>query len=140
MIRDLERAGITRSCLDRCPRCDVAVLISLGSLTTPAVVLRLLRLAQATAMARTRLYHSHALSAARAGRMEEALDVALESVGHVTFEDPNTHFLIGQLGIAQRDPLLVREARTMLEFIRAHEFAERLDRVASAGTADFSEP
>ena len=61
------------------------------------------------------LYVEYALKAARTGQLEAALDVALETVGHVSVEDPRPHLLIGELAVLLRDPTLLQERRRFFD-------------------------
>ena len=137
MLRDLERMGITSFCLDRCPRCDLAVFIQSGTVATAEQVWAALQVSAANKLARSRLYLTYALSAACAGRITEALEVALECAGHVTLEDPNVHLLLGRIGVALKDPVLADEARALLMLIGARAYAEKLDQAVASGATDF---
>jgi hypothetical protein len=66
--------------------------------------------------------------------------VALETVGHVTFEDPRPHLLLGQLGVELRDAVLVREARACLRSLKFHRWQQKLDEAVTAGSSDFAIP
>jgi hypothetical protein len=95
---------------------------------------------KATEIARANLYFSHALESARAGRLEIARDVALETVGHVSLEDPSPHWLLGQLAVILRDQRLLREAKAFLRFLKLDHWERRLDQVVVSGSPDFEDP
>ena len=63
--------------------------------------------------------------------------MALETIGHVTVEDPRPHLLLGQLGVGLRDRRLVREAKAFLRFLKFDELERKLDDVARSGSPDF---
>ena len=81
------------------------------------------------------LYVEYALKAARTGQLETALDVALETVGHISVEDPRPHLLIGELAVLLRDPTLLQEAQTFLRFFKHEPWEQKLAVVAESGRA-----
>jgi hypothetical protein len=74
------------------------------------------------------------------GHHVAARDVLLESVGHVTMSDPDTHLLLGQLGVAMNDDELVREAHEYLRFFGSGAWDRKLEQVEMQGRADFEGP
>lgn len=92
-------AGTTAFSLDRCPRCPTFNAVSAGPAMTAGDALKMWAVFKATELARADLYFEFALDAARARRLAVAREVALETVGHVTMEDPRPHFPLGQLGV-----------------------------------------
>ena len=90
---------------------------------------------KASEMARLELYFGWALRSARAGQLEAAREVALETVGHVTLEDPRPHALLGELAVALRDTTLLKEAQTFLRFLMPDRVTAPLDRGAAAAVA-----
>jgi|SRR5580693_6707947 hypothetical protein len=99
MLRDVEAIGIKTLALDRCPRCSIFTSFDTYSLKTPDDLIGTWCIFKAAELARAHLYYSYALEAARAGRIETARDVALETVGHVNLENPRPHLLLGQLAV-----------------------------------------
>jgi hypothetical protein len=95
---------------------------------------------KASEMARRHLYYQYALQKARMGHHVSARDVLLESVGHVTMSDPDTHLLLGQLGIAMNDAELVHEAHEYLRFFGSGAWDRKLEQVELSGKADFQGP
>jgi len=92
---------------------------------------------EATEFARLDLYLDHARVAARAGQLDVARNVAFETVGHVSLEDPRAHMLLGQIAVALRDRRLFREAKGFLQFLRLGAWERRLDEASRSGTPDF---
>jgi hypothetical protein len=90
MLRDLESMGIRAIAIDRCPRCSVFTVLSSGGLQSAADLLNAWSIVKATEMARADLYLKFALESARAGELKIARDVALQTVGHVSLEEPSS--------------------------------------------------
>ena len=86
------------------------------------------------------LYLAYALESVRSGRLEAARDVALETVGHVTMEDPRLHLLLGRIAVGLEDRVLLREAREFLRFFRLSTWERKLDEIERSGSADFTGP
>lgn len=140
MLGDLEEARVKAFTLDRCPRCDTFTVIGSDSAKTIDDLLTVWAIFKATELARADLYFTFAHDSARAGQLEVARDVALETVGHVTLEDPRPHLLLGQLGVGLRDGRLVQEAKAFLRFLKFDEWERKLDDVARTGSPDFEFP
>jgi hypothetical protein len=137
MLCDLEAAGVKRFTLDRCPRCEIFTVIGSGSVKTADDLLTLWAISKAMELTRADLYFAFALDSAHSGQLEVARSVALETIGHVTLEDPRPHLLLGQLGVVLRDRRLVEEARAFLRFLKFDEWEQKLDDVARSGSPDF---
>lgn len=137
MLRDLEGVGIRVLALDRCPRCSIFTTIGSSSLTTTDGTVKVWGISKATEMARADLYLNYALHSARAGELEVAREVALETVGHVTLEDPRVHLLLGQLAVRLKDRKLLREAKAFLRFLRHDRWERMLDQASQSGSPDF---
>jgi hypothetical protein len=140
MIHDLESAGITHVAIDRCPRCSTFSTVGLSSTASAATVVQLWAIHKATELTRGELYFEYALQSARGGRLEVARDVALEAVGHVSFEDPRLHLLLGQVAIRMADRPLLREARAFLRFLSLAPWERKLDEAQRSGLVDFFAP
>jgi hypothetical protein len=138
LLGDVGGAGITTFALDRCPRCPTFNAVSIGPAMTAGDTLKLWAVFKATELARADLYFEFALDEARAGRLAIAREVALETVGHVTMDDPRPHFLLGQLGVGLSDRGLVREAKTFLGFLGLDAWERKLDEVVRSGSPDFA--
>lgn len=136
-LRDVEKAGIDRVTLDRCPRCSIFTVTGIRSLNTPADLLVLWAIHKATELARLELYLASALKSARKGECETARDVALEVVGHVSLEDPRPHLLLGELAVMLRDRTLLHEARTFLRFLKHESWEQKLALMAESRQALF---
>jgi hypothetical protein len=139
MLRDMEGRGIRRFVLDRCPRCEFVMPVQCASLKTADDAVDLWAAFKATELTRRYLYLRYALDAARAGRLEIARDVALETVGHVTLAEPRLHLLLGQIGIGQRDRTLLREAGEFLAFLKAEAWSRKLEQTARTGSPNFAD-
>ena len=140
MLRDIEAIGIKTLVLDRCPRCSIFTNCGTSSLKTSEDLIGIWCIFKATELARANLYFSYALEAARAGRIETARHVALETVGHVNPEDPRPHLLLGQLAVTLRDRKLLREAKAFLQFLKLDRWERKLDQVVESESPDFEEP
>lgn len=116
MFRDIEAMRIEDFALDRCPRCDVFPAYGTRSMKSASDLIMVWSVHKSTEQGRADLYFRYALDAARTGRLEISRDVALETVGHVTSEDPRPHLLLGQIAVRLKDRQLLREARAFLRF------------------------
>ena len=139
MLRDMEASGIEALALDRCPRCSIFTTVGTCSLKTSDDLIGLWCIFKATLLARGDLYFSYALESARAGQIEIARDVALETVGHVDLEDPRPHLLLGQVAVKLRDRELLRQAKSFLRFLKLDRWERKLDQVVQSGSPDFED-
>lgn len=138
MLRDLRRRGIEQFALDCCPRCDVFTVFGSASVKTADDAINIWAISKAIELARRDLYLNYALVAARAGKLDRAREVLLESVAHVSYEDPRTHYLLGQIAVALRDRTLLREARAFLRHFQLESWERRLDAAIRSGSPDFA--
>lgn len=132
-----ERAGARRIVLDRCPRCDTFTATGVESLDSATKVANLWKIFKATEIARQGLYWGYARAAARDGQFLTARDVALETVGHVTCEDPRSHLLLGKLAIQLRDKRLLRDAKVFLVLLKQQAALEELQQAERSGVVWF---
>jgi len=137
MLRDLRRMGIEQFTLDRCPRCNIFTAIGSESITTAAAAVNCWSIWKATELARLDLYLSHARAAARAGELDVAREVVLETVAHVSMEDPRAHLLLGQIAVALQDRPMLREAKAFLQFFQLDSWERRLDEAVRSRSPDF---
>ena len=137
MLRDVERERINHFALDRCPRCSIFPAYVGSAMKTADEVVTVWCIHKATELARADLYFEYAQESARAGRLEIARDVGLETAGHVSLEDPRLHLLLGELAVELRDQKLLREAKAFLRFFQLDRWERKLDRVVQSGSADF---
>jgi len=137
MLRDLRANGIERFTIDRCPRCDIVTAFGSTSVTTGERAVEAWSIFKATELARLDLYLTHASGSARAGQLDVARDVALETVAHVSLEDSRVHLLLGQIAVALRDHELLREARSFLQFLEADLCERGLDEAVRSGSPSF---
>lgn len=136
MLQDVRPAGIETFALDRCPRCNSFTTISCASIATADDAIRCWSIWKASQLARLDLYLGYAQASARAGKLEAARDVVLETIAHVSFEDRRAHLLIGQIAVALHDRPMLREAKAFLRFFRLDSWERRLDEVAGSGGLD----
>jgi hypothetical protein len=140
MLRTLRQVGVDFFVVDLCPRCSVSIAISSDSMRAAADIVKIWGMRKALELAWTELYFDYALEAARSGGLEVARDVALESVGHVTMEDPRPHLLLGQVAVVMGDRTLLLEAKAFLRFFRFTDWERKLDEVERSGSTDFTIP
>ncbi|HKW13404.1 MAG TPA: hypothetical protein VJS69_02855 [Candidatus Krumholzibacteria bacterium] len=140
LLRDCEKMAKFAFTIDCCPRCEAFTPYDSTLADDGAYLVQMIGVHKSTEMARRHLYYHYALQKARAGHHVAARDVLLESVGHVTMADPDTHLLLGQLGVAMNDPGLVREAHEFLRFFGSGAWDRKLDQVEMIGKADFEGP
>lgn len=138
MLGDLSGMGIEQFALDRCPRCNTFTAIGSDSITTADDAVKCWSIWKATELARMDLYLSYAAASARAGELDTAREVTLETVAHVSFEDPRAHFLLGQIAVALQDREMLREAEAFLHFFQFDLWERRLDGVVRSGSPDFT--
>jgi len=139
-LRDVEKVGKFEFTIDCCPRCTNFIRYESSLADDGGDVIRMVGVHRATELARRHLYYHYALAKAKIGHHVMARDVLLESVGHVTMSDPDTHLLIGQLGVAMKDEELVREAHEYLRFFGSGAWDRKLESVEYSGKADFMGP
>jgi len=137
MLTDLRRAGVGTLTMDRCPRCNCFATLGSESAKTPDDVINIWSIFKAGELARLELYLSYARESARAGRLDLARQVALETAAHVSLEDPRVHQMLGRIAVAQKDRKLFDEAKRFLRY-RKLEAAEReLDEAMRSGSPGF---
>jgi serine/threonine protein kinase len=127
MLLGIRRLSIADLALDRCPRCQVFTAFACESVKAPSDLIAVWALAKAFQGARLELYLHYAGEAIRSGRLDVAREVLLETVGHVTPEDPRPHMLLGHLALRLGDAVLLREAQAFLRFLHRDEDAQRLE-------------
>jgi hypothetical protein len=140
LLRDCEKMGKFAFTIDCCPRCEAFTPYDSTLADDGAYLVRMIGVHKSTEMARRHLYYHFALQKARMGHHVAARDVLLECVGHVTMSDPDTHLLLGQLGLALNDPELVSEAHEYLRFFGSGAWDRKLEQVEMTGKADFEGP
>ena len=106
-------------------------------MNSTAKVITSWKIFKATEMARLVLYFDYAQNAAKVGKFMVARDVALETVGHVTFEDPRLHLLLGKLGVQLGDKQLLREAIRFLGMFKQDDKLEELQAAQKAKVVPF---
>ena len=126
--------------MDLCPRCGYGTRFVCGQMVSPDKVLKVWAIHVAGHLERYGLYVSYAVAAATSGRLVEARDVLLETAGHVTSDDPELHFLLGQVAVGLGDGGLFKEACAFLHYLNRDGLVPRLQAAKRAGMADFSWP
>jgi hypothetical protein len=137
MLQDLRKLGIEQFALDRCPRCNIFNAIHCVSVTTSDDAITCWSIYKAIELARLNLYLTHAQVSARAGELDIAREVLLETAAHVSFEDPRVHVLLGQVAVVLHDRELLREAKAFLQFFRLDSWERRLDEIVQSGSPNF---
>jgi hypothetical protein len=61
----------------------------------------------------------------------------LEAVGHVTMENFDVHWLLGEIAVGIRDESLLDEARAFLRHFNAAPQLRKLYQVEASGVPDF---
>ena len=141
MLGGLRELGVDGFTIDPCARCPPSTkLTKIGSssIRVPADLITVWAIGEAIQVARIEFYVGRALEWARDGRLEAARDLALKSVGHVYFEDPRPHLLLGRLAVVLRDRLLLQEARAFLHYFGFVSWERKLEDIESHGIYDFS--
>jgi hypothetical protein len=118
LLRDGMAVNISHFTLDRCPRCDTYCAIESASITTVDKALDCWAICKAIQLARLDLYLTYAQTAAQAGDLYTARDVLLETAGHVSFEEPRVHVLLGEVAAALDDRELFKESKAFLKFLQ----------------------
>ena len=132
------RAGVQRFVVDPCAFCPHGLAVAGHDMRRPHDAIAIWSISRAQIELRTHVFMTYALGKARATRFEEARDVALSAVAHVTAEEPQLHLLLGHLGVALGARSLVREARTCLEFLGRDALAAALADAQRDRAPDFS--
>jgi hypothetical protein len=139
-LRDVEKAGHFVFTIDCCPRCAEFIRYDTTLADEADYLIRMIAVHKATELARRHLYYQYALAKVRVGHLAMAREVLLETVGHVTMADPDTHLLLGQIGVAMNDDELVSEAHEHLRFFGSGAWDRKLEAVELTGRADFMGP
>lgn len=139
-LRDVEKVGRFEFTIDCCPRCDEFIRYETSLAEESGDLIRMIGVHKANELARRHLYYHYALKKALMGHHAMAREVLLETVGHVTMADPDTHLLLGQLGVAMNDDELVREAHEHLRFFGSGAWDRKLEAVEYSGKPDFQGP
>jgi hypothetical protein len=129
---DLARSEVDSTAIDRCPRCNIGVVSQLRLPTSADTLISLWAIQKGSELARADLYLTYAAKCMGAGNLDTARDVVLETVGHVSFEDPRVHYMLGEIALRLRDRKLLREARAFLAFLKQDYLLMRLDEASRA--------
>ena len=135
MLGDLRRSrAIQDFAMDVCPHCLTFPAIQIKELMTPADILKIWAICKSAEMARESLYFTRAKEAAERGDQQEAREIALEAIQHVTMESARLHLLLGKIAISLKDKDLLRDARAFLEFLHAEPALRELHAIEQSGT------
>jgi hypothetical protein len=127
LLGDLRRSrAIEDFAMDVCPHCLTFPAIQIKELMTPVDILKIWSICKSAELARESLYFAHAQEAAERGDQQEAKEIALEAIQHVTMESARLHLLLGQIAISLKDKDLLRDARMFLEFLHAEQALREL--------------
>lgn len=122
MLGDLMRCGALQSfALDVCPHCMTFPVLNIGSILTPADVVKIWAIHKSGELARESLYFARANEAVACGNFQEAEETVLEAIQHVTMESPRLHLLLGEIALYLGEKEVFCEARTFLEFLQAEQ-------------------
>ncbi len=136
LLGDLRRSGAIQDfAIDVCPHCLTFPAIQIKELITPADILKIWAICKSGELARESLYFSRAKEAAERGNLQEARDIALEAIQHVTIESASLHLLLGKIAISLNDKDLLRDAQTFLEFLRSEPALRELREVEQSGNS-----
>jgi len=135
MMGDLRSRGNIQSfALDVCPHCMTFTVLNTNSILTPAAVVKIWAIHKSGELARESVYFASAQAAARRGDFQEAKEVALEAIQHVTTDSTRLHLLLGKIALSLKEKDVFGEAQAFLEFLRATPSAREL--LAAAETGD----
>jgi len=134
LLGDLRRSkAIQDFAMDVCPHCLTFPAIQIKELMTSADVLKIWSICKSAELARESLYFTHAKEAAERGDPQEAREIALGAIQHVTMESARLHLLLGQIAVSLMDKDLLRDARMFLEFLHAEQALRELREIEQSG-------
>jgi hypothetical protein len=120
--------------MDVCPHCLTFPAIQIKELMTPDDILKIWSICKSAELARESLYFTRAKEAADRGDQQEAREIALEAIQHMTMESARLHLLLGQIAVSLKDKDLLRDARAFLEFLHAEQSLRELHSIEQSGT------
>ena len=136
LLGDLRRSGaIQNFAIDVCPHCLTFPAVQIEELITSADILKIWAIYKAGELARESLYFARAQEAAERGDLQEAKEITLEAIQHITMESARLHLLLGKIAISLNDKELLRDARTFLEFLHAEQTLRELQTVEQSGNS-----
>jgi hypothetical protein len=86
-------------------------------------------------LARESLHFARAKGAVERGDLQEARQIALRAIQHVTTESARLHLLLGKTAISLNEKDLLRDARMFLEFLCAEQALRELQEVDRSGNS-----
>lgn len=138
MLGDLRSRGNIQSfALDVCPHCMTFTVLNTNSMLTPADVVKIWTIHKSGELARESVYFARAQAAARRGDFQEAKEVALEAIQHVTADSARLHLLLGKIALSLKEKQIFGEAQAFLEFLRAKPFAQELLAAVETGEIQY---
>lgn len=136
LLGDLQRSGAVRDfAIDVCPHCLTFPALQIKELITAADVLQIWAICKSGELARESLYFARAKEAAERGDLQEAREIALEAIQHVTTESARLHLLLGKTAVSLNEKDLLRDARMFLEFLHAEQALRELQEVERSGNS-----
>jgi len=136
LLGDLRRSGaIQHFAIDVCPHCLVFPALQIKELITPADILKIWAICKSGELARESVYFAHAKEAAERGALQEAREITLKAIQHVTMESASLHLLLGKIAISLKDKELLRDARMFLEFLHAAQALRELQAIEQSGNS-----
>lgn len=102
---------------------------------TAADILKIWAISKSGELARESVYFQHAKEAAERGDLQDAREITLEAIQHVTMESAPLHLLLGKIAVSINDKDLLRDARTFLQFLRAEQALRELQAVEQSGNS-----
>jgi len=138
MLGDLRSRGNIQSFgLDVCPHCMTFAVLNTNSILTPAGVVKIWAIHKSGQLARESVYFARAQAAARRGDFQEAKEVALEAIQHVTTDSARLHLLLGKVALSLKEKEIFGEAEAFLEFLRAKPSAQEILAAVETGEIQY---
>ncbi|HET7107613.1 MAG TPA: hypothetical protein VFI38_12450, partial [Candidatus Acidoferrum sp.] len=104
MLGDLRSGGnIQNFALDVCPHCMTFPVFSTNSIMTSEQVVKIWAIHKSGELARESVYFARAQAAARRGDFQDAKEVALEAIQHVTSDSARLHLLLGKIALSLKE-------------------------------------
>lgn len=114
MVRRLETVGLHFHSLDRCPRCWEYSWTDSAHLRTREDAFALWLHVRSGEMARAEWLHERVNELMTGKKWEQARDLALFTLAHVTMDDARFHTQLGEIALMTRDETLRKEAEAAL--------------------------
>ena len=136
LLADVRRSGTIHDfAIDVCPHCLTFPAMQIKEFATAADILKIWAISKSGELARESVYFQHAKEAAERGDLQDAREITLEAIQHVTMESAPLHLLLGKIAVSINDKDLLRDARTFLQFLRAEQALRELQAVEQSGNS-----